>query len=70
MNRGRGARAPLSPHRFFFFFSPGFTPGRGIVYRIGEDEGGEGRGCRGRGTLEEGVREATKIVHLSRNNLH
>lgn len=42
MNRGRGARAPLSPHRFFF--PPGFTPGRGIVYPIGKNEGRGGEG--------------------------
>lgn len=50
MNRGRGARAPLSPQRFF-----GFTPGRGIVYWIDGDGRRRGERPPGRGTLEEGA---------------
>lgn len=38
MNRGRGAGCPQSTPVFFF---SGFTPGRGIVYRVGENWEGE-----------------------------
>ena len=63
MNSGRGGRAPLSPHRFF-----GFTPGRGIVYWIGEKGKGEGGAPRERGPWKSevgGVEESPFIKKQS-----
>jgi hypothetical protein len=50
MNRGRGARLP-SAHTV-----PPFTPGRDIVYPIGENRGKGGAG----GGLEKWMREGDK----------
>lgn len=66
MNGGRGARLP-SAHAALL----GFTPGRGIVYRAGEDGAGEGRGGDPEGAGPwRGSRGGEKIAHLSRNKLH
>ena len=66
MNGGRGARLP-SAHTVF-----SVSHLEGALFtgwaRTGEGRGGEGP--PGRGALEEGAREGSKIVHLSRNNLH
>lgn len=61
MNRGRGARLP-SAHTVFF--PPGFTPGKGIVYRIGERqrEGEEAQRERGLGRGSEGGDEDSPFI--------
>lgn len=68
MNRGRGARLP-SAHTVFF--SPQLHTWKGHCLPDRQERPVEGRGGGAeRGAWEEGTREGTKIVHLSRNNLH